>query len=151
MVDSVVTELRSRCSPLKSQYLRGKCWQKGKFALFQRLATLGEGRFMSKGQLSSIDQWARTFKGEFQGCTSGGRGLHVETVQSALTVVLKLVMRWSDQCHLDCCKYNQSSVPGSVCSNFFEASSQNCGSLCHGYSLVIMQFTSSTWQGFQYL
>ena len=34
---------------------------------------------------------------------------------------------------------------------FFEASSQNCGSLCHGYSLVIMQVTSLTWWGFQYV
>ena len=46
---------------------------------------------------------------------------------------------WSWSCsglikhHLDCFKYSWSSVPGSVCSRFFEASSQNCGSLCHGY------------------
>ena len=33
-------------------------------------------------------------------------GLHAETAQSALTGILKLVMRWSDQCHLDCFKYN---------------------------------------------
>ena len=36
----------------------------------------------------------------------GGRGLRAETAQSALTVVLKLVMQWSDQCHLDCFKYS---------------------------------------------
>ena len=30
----------------------------------------------------------------------GGRGLQAETVQSALTVVLKLVVRWSNQRHL---------------------------------------------------
>ena len=29
-------------------------------------------------------------------------------------------------------------LPGLVCFHFFEASSQNCGSLCHGYNLVIM-------------
>ena len=29
---------------------------------------------------------------EFQGCIGGGRGLHAETAQSALTVVLKLVI-----------------------------------------------------------
>ena len=40
-----------------------------------------------------------------------------------------------------------SSLLGSVCSHFFEASSQKCGSFCHSYSLVIMQLTSSTWVG----
>ena len=39
----------------------------------------------------------------------------------------------------------------SVCSHFFEFNSQNCDSLCHGYSLVIIQLTSSTWWGFQCL
>ena len=36
---------------------------------------------------------------------------------------LDIVMRWSDQCHLDCFKYSSSSVLGSVCSHFLEASS----------------------------
>ena len=69
--------------------------------------------------------------------TDGGRGLHVETAQSALTVMLKLEMQWSDQHHLDCFKYSSSSVPGLVCSHFLEVNSQNCGSLCHDYNLVI--------------
>ena len=60
-----------------------------------------------------------------------------ETAQAALTGILKLVMQWSDQWHLDCFKYSESLVPESVFSHFFEASSQNCG-LYHGYSLVIM-------------
>ena len=30
----------------------------------------------------------------------------------------------------------QSSVPGSICSHFFEANSMNCGNLYHGYSLA---------------
>jgi len=34
---------------------------------------------------------------------------------------------------------------------FLGASSQNYGSLCHGYSLVIVLLTSSTWWGLQYL
>ena len=51
---------------------------------------------MSKGQLPMDSQGARTFKGEFQGCIGGGRGLHTETAQSALTVILTLVSRWSD-------------------------------------------------------
>ena len=46
--------------------------------------------------------------------------------------------RWSDQRPLDGFQYSESSVPGSVCSHFVEASSRNCGSLCHGYSLVIV-------------
>ena len=56
-------------------------------------------------------------------------GLFTEIVQSALTVILKLVMQWSDQCHLDCLKYSSSLIPGSIFSNFFEASLLNCGSL----------------------
>ena len=40
---------------------------------------------------------------------------------------------------------------GSPCSHIFEANSRNCGSLCHGYSLVIMYLTSSTWWEFQCL
>ena len=50
------------------------------------LATGQEGRLLSNGQLSLTDnQGARTF-------TDRGRGLHVETAQSALTIVLKLVI-----------------------------------------------------------
>ena len=52
------------------------------------------------------NQGARAFIG-------WGRGLHVETTQSALTVILKLVMRH----HLDCFKYSSSSVSGSVSSH----------------------------------
>ena len=67
---------------------------------------------------------------------------------SALPVMLKLVTKWSGQHHLDCFKYYYSSAPRSVCSHIFEAGSRNCSSLCHGYSLVIMPLTSSTWWGF---
>ena len=59
-----------------------------------------EGGFLSKGRLPATDnQWARAF-------IDRGRGLHAETAQSALTVTLKLVMRWPDQRHLDCFKYS---------------------------------------------
>ena len=52
------------------------------------------GRLLSKGQLTPTDtQWVRDF-------IDGGRGLHAERAQSALTVTLKLVLQWSDQCHL---------------------------------------------------
>ena len=47
--------------------LKRQDWQKGKFALFQRLAVGGEGRLMFKGQLSPDNQWGIAFKGEFQG------------------------------------------------------------------------------------
>ena len=35
-------------------------------------------------------------------------------------------------------KHTYFSVPGSVCSHFLKANSLNCGSLYHGYSLVIL-------------
>ena len=91
------------------------------------------------------NQWARAFKGAFQGWIGGRRGLYAETALSALTVILNSVIQWSDQHHLDCFEYSQSLVPRSICSHFFEASSQNCGSFCHRYSLVNMLLTSSTW------
>ena len=34
------------------------------------------------------------------------RGLHAETAQSALTVIWKLVMCWSDKRHLGCFRYS---------------------------------------------
>ena len=43
--------------------------RKGKFALFGRLATWGEGRLVSKGQHPITDQGSRAFKEEFQGCS----------------------------------------------------------------------------------
>ena len=61
---------------------------------------MGEGGVVPKGQLLATDnQWARAFMG-------GGRGPHAETAQSALPVILKLVVWWSDQCHLDCFQYS---------------------------------------------
>ena len=62
---------------------------------------------------------------------------------------LQLGHLWSDQRHLGCFGYRYSSVPGSVFSHFFEANSQNCGSLCL-HCLIIMKLTSPTWWGSQY-
>ena len=62
------------------------------------------------------NQWTRAF-------IDRGRGLHLETV---LTVILKLVS--SDPTSVILIKYSRSSVPGSVCSQFLEASSWNSGS-----------------------
>ena len=73
--------------------------RKGKVALFRRLATGGEGGLLSENQLPIAAQGTGAFKGEFQGCIGGSR-----TAQSVLTVILKPVMRWSDQRHLGCFK-----------------------------------------------
>ena len=48
---------------------------------------------MSKGHFPTDTQWAGALNGDFQGWIGGGRGLHAETAQSALTVLLKLVIR----------------------------------------------------------
>ena len=76
----------------KESLLYFGCWQRG-----------GSGGCcwrLSKGQLLPTDnQGTRAFIG-------GWRGLHAETAQSALTVILKLIMWWSDQGHLDCFKYS---------------------------------------------
>ena len=53
--------------------------------------------------------------------------------------------QWSGQHHLGCFRYSESSVPGSICSHFFMAKSQNCGSSCPGYSLGCQVANFSTW------
>ena len=63
-------------------------WWKGKFALFWMLVTGGEGRADTCPKANSPttdNQGARAF-------IDGGRWLHVKTAQSALTVILKLVI-----------------------------------------------------------
>ena len=122
----------SGCSLLKNQKEARLVERKVCFILDAGSWGWGKGGRLSKGRLPpSYNQPARAF-------IDGGRGLHAGTAQSALTGVLKLVTWWSHQRHLGCCKYSYSSVPGSVCSHFLEANSWNCGSLGHGYSLVIM-------------
>ena len=59
------------------------------------LASSGEGGLRSQGLTPRQSQWGRAFIG-------GEKWLHAETARSALTVILKLAMQWSDQCHLDC-------------------------------------------------
>ena len=51
-------QLLAALKPMKSSG-----WCKGNFAVFQRLATLGEGRVLSTGQLPHHWQWARAFIG----------------------------------------------------------------------------------------
>lgn len=90
--------IRLNCSKANSGVGR-----KGKVALFRRLVTWGEGRLKSKSQLLSADQRKRAFKEEFQGCIGRVGGM-CRVAQSALTVTLNLVMRYSDHGHLDCFK-----------------------------------------------
>ena len=111
-------------------------WQKGKFALFQMLATAsGEGgRNLFKGRHPSLDeQEERLLQAD-----CGGGVLHAVLSNSHL----QIGYQWSDQHHLECFRYSSSSAPGSSCSHFFVVNSQNCGSSSLGYSLVIMQLTS---------
>ena len=79
-------------------------------------------------------------KGSFRGALRRW-GATCRAARSAPTVILKLVMRWSDQHHLDCSKCNEPSIPELFYSHLLEASSRNCvrrSSLHHDYSLVIM-------------
>ena len=46
--------------------------------------------------------------------------------------------QWSDLRHLDCFRHSKFLVLGLISFHFFEDNSQNCDSLYHGYSLVIM-------------
>ena len=96
-----VTEVGSSCS--KANIREARLVER-QVCFILEAGNQGEGGLLSKGQLPTANQRARAFKGELQGCIGGGRGLRVETAQSALTVILKLVLPWSDQLHLDCFK-----------------------------------------------
>ena len=99
----------------------------------------GGGRCLSKADSPPMDnQWVRAF-------IDRGRGSHAETVQSALTIILKLAIGGLISVIL----IVLGTVNLQFQFHFFEANSQNCGSLCHGYSLIIMKLTSPTWWGFQ--
>ena len=60
-------------------------WWKGQFALFWRLTTRAGGGLTPTPHPRPDDQGARAF-------IDRGRGPHAETIQSALTVILKLVI-----------------------------------------------------------
>ena len=102
----VQPKMGSGCLPLKSQQ-RGQVGGKESLLYFG-FQQLGQGEDIGVGvyacpvvnsQPHTYNQWARAFIGR-------GRWLYAETAQSALTVILKLVMWWSDQCHLDCFRYS---------------------------------------------
>ena len=93
-------QLLAAQKPLKRQgWWKGVC-----FILDAGNCGGGEGRVDSCPKADSPPpptdhQWASAF-------IDRGRGLHAETAQSAPTVILQLVMQWSDQCHLNCFRYS---------------------------------------------
>ena len=66
-VEYTPLEVASDSLMLKSQCSRGKVSAKASWLHFQHLATGGEAESMSKGQLSTNNQWAWTFMGSFKG------------------------------------------------------------------------------------
>ena len=99
----------------------------------------GEGRLMSEGQLPTTDLSAgKSFSRGVSGVYRQRKGALCRNSTVCSDSHLDIGRQWSDQRHRDCFRYGESSVPGSVCSHFPEASSRNCGSLCHGYSLVVV-------------
>ena len=89
---------------------------------------MGAG-LVSNSQIPAIDQRARTFTGEFQRCVVDARELRAEPHSQLWR---HLEVGWT------VVHPAASSASRSVCSCFFEASSQNCGILRHGDSLVVM-------------
>ena len=70
-------------------------------ALFRRPGTWEEGGLMSKSQLPTVRE-QELLRGSFRDIQVDGGG-YMETAQSALTVILKLVNQW---CDLDFFKYS---------------------------------------------
>ena len=100
------------------------------------------GRHLSKGQLppTTGNQSGRRFYRQ----RLGSGELHAETAQSALTFISKLVIGGLTSVILVVLSTVNLQFR-SICSHCFEVISPNCGSLCHGYGLVIMQLISPTW------
>ena len=95
----------------------------------------GGGRLLSKANSPTPDKAAgeNVYK---QRWGSGGTPRRNSTVISHSH--LQIGHQWSDQHDLDHFECRKASVPGSLCSHFFAVSSQNCGLLCPGYSLMVM-------------
>ena len=94
-------QLLAALKPIKRQ-----SWWKGKFALFQMLTTergRGVHSFPKPGIPCPPAPPEQSLGKSFYRLSEG---LHAETVKSTLTVTLKLVMQWSDPCHLDYFKYS---------------------------------------------
>ena len=115
LVLSPVVKLLLNPSPVachsKASYPETSVGRKGRYALFWRPAPGEEGGLLSKNHLLIVAHASGAFKGDFQGCA--GREKEQNSTVS-LTVILKSMMWWSDQCHLGCFKYSWSLVPGFV-------------------------------------
>ena len=77
-----VTDLRSGCLLLESQYSRDKYRYKGKFALFRRPATWEEGGLMSKGQRPTAGHREELKRGHFGDAQEEGGFMPCSTVGS---------------------------------------------------------------------
>ena len=86
---------------------------------------------MSKGHLATDNQGARAF-------IDGGQGLHAETAQSALTVVLKLVIGGLTSVLFTVLSTFSLQSQGQCVAISLRPVFINCGSLCHSYRLTIM-------------
>ena len=114
-------------------------WWKEKLAFFRKTATWEDG-LLSKDQL--FPHWQPVGQSFYR----WGKGLHAETAQSTLSSWNWLSVVWPTSSWL---LQGQLVFSSKDCLfPFPEAISQNGGRLCHGYSLVIMRLTSSTWWGF---
>ena len=89
----------SGCSALKSQWT---CQVGGKKNLHYFRCWQLRGRSDICPKASSPPWHTHTNKQGIKNFIDRERGLRAETAQSALTVILKLVMWWSDKCYLDC-------------------------------------------------
>ena len=106
-------------------------WWKGRFALFQTLATEAGG-CLSKGPLPHPDkQEARAL------IDRGGRGLHAETAQSSLAVIFKSVISGLTSISLFQVQLIFSSRVHLSPFLYDVISSRNCGSSSPGYRLVV--------------
>lgn len=98
----LVTILRFGCLSLKSPILRDKCGVKGKVSFIEEAGNLGEKvvSYPKEPSPLSIKKGQELLKGIFRGARVGGCPV-CTTAWSAQSVILKLVVKWSDQPHLD--------------------------------------------------
>ena len=109
-----------------THWKRPWCWE--------RLRAGGEGDDRGwDGWMASSTQWTWVW-------VDSELAMDREAWRAAVRGVTKSRTRWAAELN-----WTESSVPGLLCFHFLEASSWNYGSLRHGYSLVIMKLTSSTW------
>ena len=127
-IDILVAKTQVKLLTAWKPIFEGQMLNRKESSLFQRLATKGEGGLRSKAQLFLLTKWTKLLKESFRDATGGGSGLHTE----------QLSQLWQSSWNWPCSgliwsswwfKYSYFSVPGSVYSHFFEASSWYCGSL----------------------